>query len=165
MPISAALRRRYSSEVDVDWWEAIILSHSRAGTLYLANAQDGIARKGSLDGATRTFRPIPFKVVLPERNGEGQQDLGVTIGNIGREMTAAVEKALNAPTEPIRFRYTIYLENSTTPQIDPPFELALTDVSITQEVLTGTATRYQVFNKPFPSVLYRPDTWPGLVRR
>lgn len=165
MTISAALQQRYSSEVDVDWWEAIIISHPAAGSLYLANAADGQSRRGTIDGATRTFLPVPFKVKLPDRNGDGQQDLGVAICNVGKEMVDAVEKALTQPAEPIRFRYTVFIEGNATPQINPPFELNLTDIMITPEALTGTATRYNVFNRRFPYILYRGEEFPGLVRR
>jgi len=165
MTISAELQQRYQTEVDVDWWEAVIFNHATAGALYLVNSEDGQVRRGSIDGAVREFIPIPFVVSLPERSGDGQQDLGITVGNIGKEMTIMVENAMKAPENPIRFRYTIFIEGNTTPQINPPFELTLTDVMLTQKALTGTATRYQVFNRSFPNVVYKPSEWPGLVRR
>lgn len=165
MTLSAELQQRYSSEVDYDWWEALILSHSAAGTYYLANAQDGQSRQGMLDGDLRTFLPIPFEAVLPRRDGEGQQDLQIAICNVGAEMTTAVEEAITVPTEPIRARYTVYIEGNTAPQYDPPLELSLTDIILTEAQMSATATRYNVFNKPFPGVIYRPDSFPGLNRR
>jgi hypothetical protein len=163
--ISAELQQRYSSEVDFDWFEALILSHSTAGALYLAKAEDGENRIGTIDGVDQTFLAIPFEVVLPRKDGEGQQDMTVRIGNVGEEMTHALDAAVALPHEPIRCRYTVFIEGNKTPQINPPLELSLTDISLTQELMTATATRYNVFNRPFPSVVYRNTEFPGLKRR
>lgn len=165
MTISAALQQRYSSEVDFDWFEALILSHSAVGALYLAKVGDGKSRTGTIDGSTRTFLAVPFEVVLPRKDGEGQQDMTLTIGNVGSEMTNALNKAITKPQEPIRCRYTVFIEGNKTPQINPPLELSLTDIALTEEVVTATATRYNVFNRPFPSVVYRNTEFPGLKRR
>lgn len=165
MTLSTAMQERYSTEVDIDWWEAIILSQSAAGIYYIANAQDGQERQGLVDGVLQTFVPIPFAAVLPRRDGEGQQDLQLAIGNIGSEMTAAIEAASAVPDEPIRCRYTVYIEGDTTPQYDPPFDLSLTDIVMSEAQMSATATRYNVFNRPFPGILFRTDTYPGLLRR
>lgn len=165
MPISTTLQSRYRSEVDVDWWEALIISHSLFGTYYLANAQDGKMRRGVVDGKTQTFIAVPFEVILPSRDGEGGQDMSLAICNVGAEMMGALEKAIEDPTEAIRCRYTVYIEGNTTPQRDPPFELSLTDISANEQQVNATATNARIWNIPFPSVVYRGEQWPGLIRR
>lgn len=163
MTISAELQARYSSEVDVDWWEALILSHPAAGSYYLCNTPEPM--QGIIDRSLQTFLPVPFDAKLPSRDGEGQQDLQIAVCNVGAEMSAAIEAAITQPEIAIRCRYTVYIVGDTAPQYDPPFELSLTDVVLTESQLTGTATRADVINRRFPSVLYRPSTYPGLSRR
>jgi hypothetical protein len=164
MPISAQLQRIYTyQDTKSEWWEGLILSHSATGSYYLTNWHEAI--QGKVDGVVQMFQPIPFEAVLPVRDGTGQQDLKLAVCNIGGEMYAALNKAIQKPTEHIRARFTQYIVGSTTPQIDPPFELTLTDVTINEVQMSATATRFNVFSLPFPLIRYRPDVFPGLDRR
>jgi len=163
MTLSAAMQARYTSEVDVDFWDALIISHPAAGTSYLTNAQS--PQRGTFNGGTRTFVPIPFEVTLPTLDGEGQQDLQVVICNIGEEMYEALDKIKQQPEQPIVCEFTQYIEGDLAPQFDPPFHLHLSDIELTREVFRGTATRSDIFNQRFPRQLYRGDMFPALVRR
>lgn len=164
MTISTELQQRYSSEVDVDWWEALILSHSKfTQTYYLANTID--AQYGSIDGATQTFQPVPFAFSWPARSDSGRGDMSVSIGAIGNEVTAEIERALEDPTERIKAQFTVYLFSSTISQYDPPIELSLTNIVATEQQISGQATNADTLNAPFPRVVYRGDQFPGLVRR
>ena len=165
MPLSEDLIWRYSNEVDVDWWEAIILSHSQSATYYLCNVHDNTVRYGQIDNALQAFQPVPFEVILPSRNGEGSQDMALAICNVGLEMLQAVEDALEDPTEAIRCRYTIFIEGLTEPQYEPPLELALSDVALSIETMTATATRANIHNRTFPRQVYTTQLFPGLLRR
>ena len=163
MTLSASMASRYTSEVDVDWWEALVISHPTGGTYYLTNAHT--AQQGTLDGATRTFQPIPFEVTLPTLDGEGQQDLEVRVCNIGEEMWNALQKVKQRPEVPITCQVTVYIQGNLSPQYDPPWKLTLSDVTLTREILSGTATRSDVFNLRIPREIYRGDNFPALVRR
>jgi hypothetical protein len=163
MALSAAMQQRYTTEVDIDWWEALILSHSAAGTYYLTN--DHQVQYGNFNGEKRLFQPIPFEVVLPTLDGEGQQDLQIRICNVGEEMLKALDKVRQRPEEPIRCQATAFIKGNLDPQYDPPWDLTLTDIELNREVFSGTATRTDVFNMRFPRQLYRPDRYPALVRR
>ena len=163
MALSAELQARYTTEVDVDWWEALILSHSTGGTYYLTTSHE--SQQGTFDGAVRTFLPIPFTASLPTLDGEGQQDLTIAICNVGQEMRQALQLVKQKPEEPILCRYTIFINGNLSPQYDPPFELYLSSLQLTAAQLSGTASRVDVFNQPFPRQLYRTDWFPSLVRR
>jgi len=161
--ISAELQTRYSTEVDVDWWEAIIISHSRMATRYLANTKE--AKSGTIDGAVRSFAAVPFRAVLPKRDGGGDQAMSLQICAVGGEVLSQLDLAIEDPTEPIRVRYTVYIDGDTAPQYDPPLEMAMTDVVCTEQAITATVSRADLINRPVPRVLYRPGAFPGLDRR
>jgi len=163
MALSPEMQQRYTSEVDVDWWDALILSHSAAGSYFLTN--DHQAQTGLFEGVNRVFQPIPFEVVLPVVDAEGQQDLSIRVCNIGEEMWNALQNVRNRPEEPIRCRVTQYIKGVLDPQYDPPWDLSLTDLTLDTFVMSGTATRVDIFNARFPRELYRPDLYPGLTRR
>lgn len=163
MSLSPELQARFATEVDVDWYEAIILSHSLAGQYYLTTRTTPM--QGKVDGAVQMFLPIPFAVQLPKRDGQGQQDLTLSICNIGKEMYTAVELAAGNYLEPIRCRYTIYIAGNLNPQLDPMLDLSLTNIAINATAMTATATRAQVFSMGFPKFRYRPDLFPGIARR
>ena len=163
MPISAALQERYRSEVDVDWVDCLIISHPAIETLYLCNSPDAI--QGDPGDGLVTFRPVPFKVTLPARDSSGRQDLSLALSNVGRVGMAVLEQAITQPEEPIQVGYTIFIRGDTAPQIDPPLTMSMTDIVVTETVITATITRSDIHNLPFPRERYRPDPFPGLNRR
>jgi len=163
MTLSPAMQQRYTSQVDVDWFDVLIISHPTGGTFYLTNAHQ--EQVGEWEGVQRTFAPIPFEVTLPRMDGEGQQDLQVVICNIGSEMSKALDKVKEQPEVPITCAFTQYIKGNFAPQFDPPIVLTLSDVELTREVLRGTATRSDVFNQRFPRELYRTSNFPALARR
>lgn len=163
MPFSNTLSSAYAyTDRDALWWEALVLEHT-TGTYYLTNAPTTI--QGVFKGAVRTFQPIPFEVLLPDRDGDGQQDLRISVCNVGGEMLNALRKASQAGRSPIKVYWTVYLNGNTMPQYDPPLELVLTDVALSATQMTGIGSRYNIFDRQFPYVTYRPDTYPGLARR
>lgn len=163
MTISADLAGRYSSEVDYDWFEAMELSHPTAGAFWIKNSIG--EAQGYLDGVLRTFSPVPFRAILPSRDGAGQQDFKIAICNVDNLFTSAMNSVMLRPNAPITMKYTVYIVGNLQPQYDPPFELAISRPELTEEQFTAVATRTDVNNRPFPYVVYRPDTFPGLNRR
>ena len=164
MTISAALQARYSSEVDVDWWEALILSHSLFDSTYYLTTRDE-TQQGTIDGGTQDFVPVPFKLVMPRRDANGRSDMRIIIGAVGGEVAGALESAIADPTERIRARYTVYLDGDLDPQYDPPITLSLTDIQVNETQIEAIATTADTLNKRFPSSVYRVTDFPGLDRR
>lgn len=164
MPISAALASIYSfSDQSSEIWEALVLSHSTWGHFYIGTYHEPVS--ATFDGATQTFQPYPFEIVMPTRDGNGQQDLSIAIANVGNLVYETLDKAIAVPTEHIRARYTVYILGNTAPQIDPAYELTLTNVTAKELTVTGTATRYNVHSLAFPGVRYTPSAFPGIARR
>lgn len=163
MTISAELQERYKSEVNVDWVDALIISHPEIETVYICNHIDPIT--ANFDGGSHEFLSIPFKITLPSKETTGRQDLSLVISNIFNQGKQVLDAAIKDPKNPIKLFYTIYILGNSEPQYDPPIELSLTDITLTETTLVGTATRSDIINLAFPSQVYRPKSFPGLVRR
>lgn len=168
MTISPELKRIYASAPsDRRYVETLELAHPLfPQTYYVANDVRAWAFKLAAAAATSTpFDPVRFTVVLPTVDGKGQQDLQLAIDNVGREAMDAIEAAAANPAISISATYRVYLDvPDTAPQIDPPLLLALQSIVVTNEAITGTATRADTLNRPFPNELYRTDNYPGLDR-
>ena len=166
MPISAALREVYASApVTQRYIETLSFSHSLfPQTFYLTN--DNQPWSYLLEtGQLVNFTVMPFRIVLPKTDDKGQQDMGLTLANIGRELVDPLEAAIGRPSEPIRCVYRVYLDQaSTAPQNTPPLTLIITGVQIDRDVVSATATRSDVLNRAYPYVFYRYDQFPGLRR-
>lgn len=166
MAISAALKQIYASAPATQKYvETLSFSHSLfPATYYLTN--DNQAWTFLLEtGASVTFTAVPFRVVLPKVDGQGNQDMGLTIANIGRDLVDPLEAAISRPFEPIKCVYRVYLDTpNTAPQNTPPLSLIITGVSVTREAVSATATRMDVLNRVFPFNFYRYNEFPGLRR-
>jgi hypothetical protein len=116
-------------------------------------------------GPLQLFLPVPFQVTRPTSDGKGQQDMEVQLDNIGREAMDAIEAASANPTVNITVTLRTYLDIAlSAPQHDPPIVLAMQSITIDAGAISGTATRADVLNRPFPTDLYRTDNFPGLNR-
>lgn len=168
MTISPELRRIYASApFDRRWIETLELSHPMfPQTFFITNDASSWIFLLSADAVGGVlFQPVPFKVQPPTIDGKGQQDLQIVIDNVGRIAMDAIEAAASLPTVNIGVVYRVYIDVSgTPPQIDPPITLALSSIVVDAHAISGTATRADTLNKPFPSELYRVDLFPGLNR-
>jgi len=168
MAISAALKAIYASAPATQRYvETIALSHSLfpAGTYYLTNDNQAWTFLLETTSRAQVFTPVPFRVILPKIDNKGQQDLSLTIANIGQELIDPLEYAIGKGTEPIVCIYRVYLDQaSTLPQNSPPLRLVITGVEVTKETVSATATRTDVLNRAFPYNFYDVTTFPGLRR-
>lgn len=170
MAISGALHARYTSEVDVDWRSAVILSHPIAGDYYcIANHEAFLGQCGGdySPGALRSawFNAVEMQIVLPSRDDSGKSDMGIVWDGIQGEIATYLATASADGTHPIKCYFTIYILSSQAPQIAPFMEFNLTGITVTEEQVAATASRADVINKKFPSKVYRLDKFPGLRRR
>jgi hypothetical protein len=118
----------------------------------------------SQPGQAVEFQACPFEFELPPFEEGTIPTLKITISNVSRELTAQLEAALQEP-RPIEVTYRPYLESDPSgPQMDPPFHMTLTKVTVDTFSVTGTASLEDVHNWPFPSKKYTPSRFPGLVR-
>lgn len=166
MAITQALKEIYSSAPATQRYvETLAFSHSLfPKTYYLTN--DNMPWSFLLEtGQLVTFQQVPFKIVLPTSDGKGNQDLGVTLANIGRDLVDPIEAAIGNPAEPIKCTYRVYLDSaSTAPQNSPPLSLIITAIQYARDSVSATATRSDVLNRAFPYNFYKTADFPGLRR-
>jgi Domain of unknown function (DUF1833) len=115
-------------------------------------------------GATVTFMPFPFAVVLPTVDGAGQQNMQVTLTNADQAISDAVQLAHTDPTQRIVCTYREYLSDELGAPQSAPLRLSFESIQITEESVTGVAGRSDVLNRRFPGVWYDVQHFPGLDR-
>lgn len=166
MPITQALKEIYASAPATQRYvETLTFSHSLfPRTYYLTN--DVLPWSFLLEtGQLVTFQQVPFKIVLPASDGKGNQDLGLTIANIGRELVDALEAAIANPAEAITCVWRVYLDQaSSAPQNSPPLVLKITGAAMDRDAVSATATRADILNRAFPFNFYKTSEFPGLRR-
>ena len=113
----------------------------------------------------QVYQPCYFVLVLPNMDGKGQQDAQISLQNVDRMIVDELERANNDPTQRIVMTIRLFLEDDLEagPQ-NVPLELSLTNIQANQSVVTATAGRSDVLNRPYPLEVYRIDRWPGLDR-
>lgn len=163
MTLSADLKARYTSEVDVDWRHAFVLSHPYAETLYIVSDTQSLL--GKINGVTQTFSPVPTQMQFPSRDDSGRQEFSLTWCGVTREAKRFLDNAVRDASTAITCLYTIFILGDDEPQIDPPYELSLTNVTISEDAVMATATRADILNRPFPTEVYRLSKFPGLRRQ
>lgn len=163
MTISAELIERYTTEVDVDWRYAFVLSHPTATTKYLIDGSEEY--EGYYNGYLHLFQPVPVQIVLPSRDDSGRQDMGLVWCGIESEARSFLDQAIADPTSRISCFFSAFIMGSTTPQIDPWEEFTLSNIMVDKDSVTAVATRADILNRTFPTEVYRVDRWPGLRRR
>lgn len=166
MAISAALREVYASAPATSRYiDTLAFSHSLFDRTYYLTSDNQSWQFLLETGQLVTFAPMPFRIVLPSSDGRGQQDLNLTLANIGRDLVDPLEAAIAKPSEPVKCVYRVYLDQAASaPQNTPPLTLIITGVSMTREAVSATATRSDVLNRAFPYSFYRYDSFPGLRR-
>ena len=166
MAISQALKEIYASAPYTSRYiETLSFSHSLfAQTYYVTN--DNAPWTFLLEtGVSVTFASMPFKIVLPKNDNKGNQDMALTIANIGRDLVDPLEAAIAKPSEPVKCAYRVYLNQANSiPQNSPPTTLVLTGVQVARDAISATATRADVLNRAFPFNFYRYEQFPGLRR-
>lgn len=167
MPLSDELKAVYvTAPYDEYYIETLTLEHPLfpGGVRYITNHLDGWS--ADLEDTTSVFfQYLPFAAVPPSRAEQAAVELKVGIDNTTGDLMDELERLAEQPTDPIRITYRIYLESdSTTVQNDPPLVLEVLSVSATAQAITFTAGLVNLRNKPFPSVLYSTELFPGLVR-
>tara|TARA_R110000772_G_scaffold268565_1_gene396204 strand:- start:3328 stop:3834 length:507 start_codon:yes stop_codon:yes gene_type:complete len=116
------------------------------------------------DGVTiQTFEPVPFRFTPPAAGENGIQEMAIAIDNIDRRVTDFIDSigTINAPVE---VTYRPYLsDDPTTPQMNPPLLLFLTDISVDAFEVTGRASFTNIVNFKYPTAYYDRQRFPGLA--
>ena len=115
-------------------------------------------------GASVTFLPFPFAVVLPSVDGAGQQDMQISLTNADQAIADAVRAAHADPTTNIEAVYREFLGTDQGAPQSAPIRLVFDAIQVTEEAVSGTAGRSDVLNRRFPGVWYDVQHFPGLDR-
>jgi hypothetical protein len=170
MSISPELQKLYAApQHDLRYLETLQLSHSEF--IHVQGNQDFFLTNDSHqwrlaleDGRSAEFEPIPFEVILPRPDSEGSQELQINMSNVGRETQLALEAAIEKPHELIRAAYRVYLDRPDSVPAMDAINLEITEISADRALVTATASRMDVLNRPFPVRLFTLDEFPGLRR-
>jgi hypothetical protein len=164
--ISQALKEIYASAPTTQRYiDTLTFSHSLfPQTYYMTN--DNQPWTFLLEtGVSAAFTVMPFQIVLPPQDGRGNQDLALTLANIGRDLVDPIEAAIAKPSEPIICTYRVYLDTALSiPQNDPVLAMTITGIEVTRGTVSASATRADVLNRAFPYNLYNYTLFPGLRR-
>ena len=114
------------------------------------------------DGRTVTFHPFGFNIQKPT-TGAKQSDMSFTFSNALKLGSRELEKASEDLTTAIKLTYRVYADGTTSPQTDA-IVLELSEVNVTALVVTGTASRSNLYGRKFPSRVYEPWIFKGLVQ-
>lgn len=166
MTISPEMRRIYATApAGQKYIETLEFWHPDFGQRYYMTNDPRSWEFALETGQIQKFDAVPFALVLPRRDGEGRQDMNITIDNIGRELIAEIEKAADGALTPVEVTYRVYLNKvHSPPQNSPVLTLAVFQVEVTRLSVVATASRADILNLPFPGDVYRVDTFPGLDR-
>lgn len=161
--LGAAIREAYATaQSDVVYLDTLEITNSAADPLYLVRDRvDWIFDLGGGAG-TQFFTACGFRFVLPAAGENGLQELSLAIDNIDRKASDFVKLVLGSP-DPVVVKYRPYLHSDpSTPQMNPPLTLFLTDIVVTAIEVTGRATFADILNRKFLSELYSRRRFPAL---
>lgn len=157
---------------DEDTWTAL----GGAGVTAVLDAMDaedralvGLVARLEADapedpGAYVAFIALAFDLDLPPVDTVPVPEITVTMDNVGREITDALDAAATSQDK-IEVTYRPYLSTDIEgPQMDPPITMVLSEVEATPLQVTGRARMLDIGNKAFPAKFYTAKDFPGLAR-
>lgn len=165
MAVSEEMQRLYASAPTGELiLETLELAHPLfAQTHYVTNAAEPFtATLETLE--TVTFETLPFAARQPNSDGTGNQELGLVIDNVDREIIEELERAIADPTQRIAVTYRAFASSDLTAPGSTPIALSISEVSAGLTTVEASASRADVLNRKFPAVLYEIGQFPGLDR-
>ena len=111
-----------------------------------------------------TFTATEFNLKRPSTGDNPTQTFDIKISNIDKLASGTLEQAIDTPNK-ITMIYRVYVYGTTSgPAIDPPAEMALESAVADSRMLVAKARTADVINKPFPTIVYDANNFPGLIR-
>ena len=91
-------------------------------------------------------------------------EITLSIDNVSTEIIKYLDRAVETQ-DMIEMTYRPYLTNDlSTPQMDPPITLVITEVTADISKISATARMMDIGNKSFPAENYTVKKYPGLSR-
>jgi hypothetical protein len=161
--LSEAIKEAYASAPsNVAVLETLEISHpSIGGTIYIVKNREDLTLTLE-DDTEQLFEGVGFRMALPASGDNGVQELTITIDNVDRRISDFLNTAKDYQT-PVVVKYRPYLSNDlTTPQMENPIVLFLTDVRVTVFEINAKASFADILNKKFPTQLYTRSRFPSI---
>ena len=118
---------------------------------------------GETPGPYKTFTACGFAVKRPAANPDGLQELSLTADDVERRLSDFIKSTLSFPDK-LYCVYRLHLNTDlSSPQLNPPLELTLSDVKIGTIQITARASFADLVNRPFPNYYYYRSLFPGLA--
>lgn len=115
-------------------------------------------------GRSVTPLPLAFRVDLPDAGLQGRQDMQITLDNVGAELWNALEQAIALAQYPVVVTHRLFTSKELSAPVAIPIVLTVTSIAATTTAVQLTAERSDLINRKWPTVVYRSERWPGLVR-
>ena len=158
-----ALKTIYSSNVvSQKAYDTVELFHPRFSETFYFIADVAPRDLKLEDGSTQTFQPFGFSIQKPA-TGAKQSDMAFSFSNVLKLGSVELEKASEDLATAILLTYRVYIDGEDTSQTDPII-LELTEVNATPTMVTGTASRTNLYGRKFPSRVFEPWIFKGLVQ-
>jgi len=110
------------------------------------------------------FIALAFDVVLPKVDSVPLPETTLTMDNVSREISDALELASQSQYQ-TEVTYRPYHSNNVAyPQMDPPLTMILSNVKGNTMRVTGRAHVMDIGNRSYPGETYNVETFPGLAR-
>lgn len=115
-------------------------------------------------GASVTFTACPFDFQLPQQ-GEGRQQLTVSLDNVGRALMPIVEGAELGHATPVRVTYRPYLSTDTSGPQMTPLSLDLVEIRSDIQRIQATCVYADWLSRKCPGRTYAVEDFPGVAPR
>lgn len=163
MALTPELQAIYTSApANVSFYEGLVLSHPTWDGVVAIMTNTAVEKTKLLNGDPITFSPASFSVTLPKRDDLGLVELSINFPIVSRTMVELIERAERSQTA-ITATLAVYIDGADESQMTP-VELQLDQIALTEDFVSGNASRVDMLNKVFPRNIVRPEMFPGLYR-
>jgi hypothetical protein len=160
--IAAAKEGYAAAKTDEVELETLDIYHPDVGHFYLV--ADRVNHNFTLeDDSVVEFEAVGFKFKRPKSGDEGLQELALSIDNVDQRIGDFLTLAKESPQVTTVTWRPYFASDPTTPLMNPPLVLYLTDVRVTDLEVSGKATFADIINMKFPSDTYSRKRFPSLA--
>lgn len=105
-----------------------------------------------------TFTGYPFDIIVPDDTGDRPPQAQLTIDNVSREITHALESTIS----PVSITIEIVLSSTPNTVEISWSNLTLKEVKYNAQTITGTLVYEDLSRETFPKSCFTPTYFPGL---
>lgn len=152
--VSATFRAAaYARETSQVFLTLLVIDHADLATpIRVVNNNTSVMSGGY------TYTPFPFRVDFPQDSPDELPSVQLQIDNVSRDITVAIRTITGRPSA------TLYVVLASSPDtIDyGPVVCSITNVSVTDTLITAAMGGEDMLNTRYPKDLITPQTLPGL---